>query len=368
MWAETFEENISSFPELQVSISDKVLKALTIELSANERRQINKSYTQNSEAYQLYLAGRYLMSNRSAENLNKAIKTFEKARDTDPTFVLAYAGMADAYALLNLYQIPPPKDAYVKAKENALKALEFDADLAEAHAALGYILFYGERRRTQAAAELKRALELNPSYSTAYHWSGLAFAAMGRSEEAIGYINKAMELEPRSAVVHSAAGLVYYYAGRYDEALGFCRESLEINAGFVPAHKTMRVIYEAMGKHPEAREAYQKERLFVGNTGENEPGWLMITAQVEAVGGLRDAALGNLKRAEEAPVVKNNPKAYADEIAIGYALLGEKEKALEWIAKAKEASSHSFNFAAVEPRYNKIKDDPRFAELTRISE
>jgi tetratricopeptide (TPR) repeat protein len=249
-----------------------------------------------------------------------------------------------------------------------LKALELDGELAEAHASLGYILFYGERKRAEAETEFHRAIELNPSYSTAYHWSAMAYAAMGKTDEAIANINKAMELEPRSAIVHSAAGLVYYYARRYDEAISFCRKSLEINVGFVPAHKQMRVIYEAAGNFEEAQNAYQKERIFVGNTDEKEPGWLMITAQVQAVGGKRDEALANLKRVEESSYIKNNPKAYADEIAIAYALLGETEKSLEWLEKGKNAFSHSYNFASVEPRYDKIRTDARFIELTIISE
>lgn len=366
IWSRSFDEKKTDFPSLQVAIADEVLNALTVRLTSNERQQIDKTYTENTEAYQLYLAGRYLMASRSTENLRKAIVTFEKARDTDPKFALAYAGLADAWSLLNLYQVPPPVEAYGIAKQNALKALELDDGLAEAHASLGYILLYSEYRREEAIAELRRATDLNPSYSTAHHWSGLAYAALGRHEEAIASINKAMELEPRSAIIHTAAALIYNYARRPEEALGFARRSLELNPALVPAHKSMRIIYESTGNYDAALAAYEKERLYAGASDANEPGWLMITAQVQAIGGKRDEALANLKKAEAAPIVRNNARAYADEMAIAYALLGDADNAVRWLARAREVRSYSLNFASVEPRYEKIRNDPRFIELTKL--
>ncbi len=365
LWAERFDEPIKDFPSLQIAISERVLNALTVQLTANERNRIKKSYTENSEAYQLYLVGRYQMANRSADNLNKAIATFSKARDLDPNFVLAYVGLADAYALLNLYQIPPPSDAYDKARENARKALELDENLAEAHASLAYVLFFNARNRAEAETHFRKAIELNPSYSTAHHWFALALAAMGKREESIEQIKLAMELEPRSAIIKTAAGLVYYYARQYEEALAVSRKSLEIDTGMVPAHKTMRVIYEAMGTYQEAEVAYQKERSFRGNTDENEPGWAMITAQVQAVGGKRDEALKSLQKALDSTVVTDNPKGFAFEIAVAYSLLDEKEKAIDWLEKAESAKDHSFNFMLVDPRLDKLRENPRYLELAK---
>ncbi len=363
LWLENFDEKLSSLQNLQTSISERVLKTLTIELSANERQQISKNFTQNSEAYQLYLVGRYQLSNRSAANLNKAIKTFEKTRNLDPQFALAYAGLADSYALLNLYQIPPPPDAYDKAKENALKAIELDPNLAEAHASLGYVLFYHEHRQSEAIRELGRAIELNPSYSTAYHWLALALSAIGKHEEAIRNIKAAIELEPRSAIIQTAAGLVYFYARKYDDALATAEKVLENNEGFVPAYKTKRVVYEASGNYGAALAAHQNERIYSENTDENDAGWMMITAQVQAVGGNRDKALANLKRSIEDSFVRNNPKSFAYEIALAYALLGENDQAFDWLKKSKDANSYGFNFAQVDPRFDKIRTDSRFSEL-----
>ena len=365
IWLEKFDESVDNFQNLQTAISERVLKALTIELSANERQQLSKNLTENNEAYQLYLVGRYQLSNRSAANLNKAIKTFEKARNLDPKFALAYAGLADAYALLNLYQIPPPSDAYDNAKQNALKAIELDPNLSEAHASLGYVLFYHERKREEGVAELNRAIELNPGYSTAYHWLSLMLSAMGRHDEAIRSAQKAVELEPRSAIIQTSAGLVYFYARKYDEALKATDKVLETNEGFVPVYKTKRVVFEAMGNYSAALTAYQNERIYSENTDENDEGWLMIAAQVQAVGGNRDEALSNLKRAGENAFVKKNPASFAFEIAAGYALLGETERALEWLKKSKEVSGYGFSFSQVDPRLDKIRSDPRFIELVK---
>ena len=229
VWLETFDESVLDFPLLQTEIAGKILKVLTIELSIADRERINKIYTTDSEAYQQYLIGRYRMRSRRPENLRAAIENFETAQSKDSNFVLAYVGLADAYALLNIYAVPPPSDAYANAKKNALKALEIDETLAEAHASLGYILFYGDWNRTEAEQHFRRSIELNPSYSTAHHWFSLALAAMGKADEAIEQITLARQLEPKSAVIHSAAGLVYYYARRYEEALEMCRQSLEID-------------------------------------------------------------------------------------------------------------------------------------------
>ncbi|MCO6511749.1 MAG: protein kinase [Aridibacter famidurans] len=363
IWAETFDEPEADFPLLQGRIADRVLKALTVELSASERDRLNRKLTDDTEAYQLYLAGRFLMRDRSADNLEKAIASFEKARERDPEFALAYVGLADAYSLLNLYRVPPPKDAYAKAKENAEKALSLDESLAEAHASLAYVLFYGDWNRTDAVKHFTRAIELNPSYSTAHHWFALALAAMDRPEQAIEQIDMALELEPQSPIVPSAAGLVYYYARRYEDGLRMCRRSLQLNAVMVPAHKTMRVIYEATGNASAASEALLKERTYLGNTDESEPGWAMITAQVKAVAGDRKAAGDLIARALSAKYVTDNPRGYAYEIAVAYSLVGEKEKAIDWLERARSAKDHSFNFVLVDPRLDGLRGMERFRKV-----
>lgn len=363
VWAETFDEPEGEFPSLQGRIADRVLRALMVELSASEKERLNKKLTENTEAYQLYLAGRFLMRDRSADHLRKAIASFEKASELDPQFSLAYVGLADAYSLLNLYQVPPPPDAYAKARENATKALAIDDSLAEAHASFAYVLFYGDWNRTEAVRHFARAIELNPSYSTAHHWFALALAAMDRPDQAIDQIETALELEPQSAIVPSAAGLVYYYARRYDDGLRMCRRSIQLNTLMVPAHKTMRIIYEASGNGEAAAEALLNERTYLGNTDDSEPGWAMITAQVKAVAGDRRQAESLLAKALSAKHVTDNPKGYAYEIAVAYTLMGEKERAIDWLEKARGAKDHSFNFIMVDPRLDALRSSERFQKV-----
>lgn len=363
VWSERFDVSRDGFPDLQVRIADQVLSALTVRLSGSERERLSRRTTGNTKAYEFYLAGRFLMRDRSVESLRKAIASFEKAAEEDPLFALAYVGLADSYSLLNLYEIPPPADAYDKAKANAMKALELDDSLADAHASLGYVLFYGEWNRTEAIRHFAKAIELNPSYATAHHWFALALASMGRADQSIEEIERALELDPRSAIVPSAAGLIYYYAGRYEEALKNCRRSLELNPVMVPAYKTMRIVYEATDKPKLAEEAYQKERSFRGNTDPKEPGWAMITAQVKAVSGDTQGALANLRLALGSTAVTSNPRGYAYEIAIAYALLKDEKNAIAWLRKAREVRDHSFNFVLVDPRLASVRKDPGFRSI-----
>lgn len=355
LWDEKFDEPFADLPKLQTLIPDKILRALSIELSPDERRQIEKTYTTSGEAYRLYLSGRYQMTWRTAEGIRRAIEIFAAARDKDPNFALPYAGLADAYALLNLYEIPPPAGAYDKAKENALKALTIDSTLAETHASLAYVLFNHDGNAVAAETNYRRAIELNPSYPRSFHWFALMLSSTGKHEEAIEKIKTAQRLAPRSAIVHAAAALVYFYAQNYEEAIAACRKSLELNPKFVPAYKNLRVIYTGLGDYEKAFEAYKNERLYSNDTDEANPDWLMIRAQVEAVGGKPGAALKILSRAVNEPSVKNNPIAYSYEIAAAYALLGEKKDALHWLKIAEKSRANNYNFAAVDARFERLR-------------
>ena len=304
------------------------------------------------------------MRNRRPDNLHAAIESFDKAKAKDANFVLAYVGLADAYALLNIYEVPPPTDAFAVAKKNALKALEINENLAEANASLAYILFYGDRNRTEAEKYFRRAIELNPSYSTAHHWYALALAAMGKTDESIRQINTAMQLEPRSAIIKAAAGLVYFYARRYDESLEISRQSLEINPKFVPGFDQISMTNVALGNYETAFEAYSKQRFYVGDTDENDPGWLMVTAQIQSLNKDKiEQAKANLQKSVSSSEIKNNVRAYAFEIAVAYSLLNEKDEAIKWIETAKNSRNHSFNFVKVDPRLDNIREEPKFQEI-----
>jgi tetratricopeptide (TPR) repeat protein len=183
---------------------------------------------------------------------------------------------------------------------------------------------------------------------------------MGRHEEAIEEIRLAENLDPRSAIIRAAAGMIYFYARRWDEALEACRRGTEIDPGMVPAHRVMRWIHQSAGDYEGAMAAYQKEHSFSG--GGNEPGWMVIRAQTEALRN-RQEARAALKRALSIPNLTRGADFLNYEIAVAYALMGERDEALKWLARAEAIKAHRFNFAAVDPRLDSLRADARFENL-----
>jgi serine/threonine protein kinase/tetratricopeptide (TPR) repeat protein len=362
IWSETFATKDGDLFALQTVIAEKVYKSLNIEPQPVEKAQLYKSYTSNPQAYELYLIGRSQMTTRSSISLRKAISFFEQALEEDHKFALGYVGLGDANVLLNLYDITPPPDAYAKAEEAARRALSIDDNLSAAHATLGYIYFFKKRDRTSAELEYRRAIQINPSYAQAHHWFALMLAATGRPVESASEALTAEKLDPRSPIVKTAVAQAYFYGRQYEEALAKADESLAINQSFVPAYKTKRWVYQAMGNYDGALAAFRKEYSYSGGTGD-EPGWTIIKAQVEALGENRERALADLNRAVEITVVKNNPFAFAQEIAFAYNALGEREKGLDWLEKAEAANNHGFNFLGSDPRLANLHNESRFQNL-----
>lgn len=366
VFAEQFTANAGDLLTLQNLAAERVLSALAITPTREERSLLNKRHTENPLAYELYLVGRFQIANRSPENLRRAIQIFNQAAERDPNFALPYVGIADCYSLLALYDIPPPPNAYKIAEENALRALALDEDLSEAHASLGYIRFNAERNFEAAEKEFRRAIRLNPSYAATHHWFALALSGSARHDEALAEIKTAQRLDPTAPAIRSAAGMVYFRARRYEEGLAEIAGALEINPAFVPAHKTARWIYQAQGNYNAALAAFQKERSYSG-ASEGDLGWLVIQAQVEALGNHRDQAVKLLEKALNDPFVQRNPHSYANEIALAYAALNDRDNALAWLEKAYSAQDHSIAFINAEPRFDNIRQDPRFIELARKS-
>lgn len=361
LFQKAFEVQGDDIDGLQAQITQAALETLAIKISEPEKQKISKRNTNNGLAYELYLIGRYQMASRSSEGLNRAIAAFSQALEKDANFALAFVGLADAYALKNLYDYPPPIDAYQRAKENVLRALELDENLAEAHATLAYILFYSERNRKESEREFKRAIELNSSYATTHHWFAMTLSAMGRHDEALAEIALAQRLDPRSAIVSTAKGMLHLYARQYREGISECEKSLAIDNGFVPAHKALRWIFQATGNYAGAADAFQKERNFGGSIG--SPGWLVIESQVESTGENFEKARAILEKALASDYVKKNPKALAYEIALAYAGLNDHAKTLEWLETAEVIENHSFNFIGVDPRLDKVRNEERFEAL-----
>src|SRR5690349_5729817 len=316
---------------------------------------------ENEEARQLYTAGRYYSTRRTAEGLRQAIERLERAVELDPQFASAHSELADCYALLNWYVEPPPEGAWEKAKEAATRAVDADPTLAEAHASLGFVRLHFDRDWPDAERELRTAILLKPSNQVAHRWYAYSLSAMGRHDEAYSEIEKARQISPQSPVIATAVANVLFLAGKFDETIVQCRKSLDQDAGAVAAHTILRWAYELKGMHSEAMAAFEQERSFAGDT----PTTHAKRAHVLAAIGKVDEARAIV---EELVAKRNENWVTAYEIAIIYCLLGERDQAFKWLAQAEREHAVGFTFVRVDPHLANLHSDSRFAELIRETE
>ncbi len=316
---------------------------------------------ENEEARQLYTAGRYYSTRRTAEGLRQAIERLERAVELDPEFAIAHAELADCYALLNWYVEPPPPGAWERAKESALRAVEADPQLPDGHASLGFVRLHYDRDWVAAERELRRAIQLKPSNQVAHRWYAYSLSAMGRHDEAYAEIERARQISPQSAVIATAVANVLFLAGKFDEAVRQCRKALELDPGAVAAHTILRWAYELKGMHNEALAAFEQERSFAGDT----PTTHAKRAHVLAAIGKREEAQTILN---EIISKRNQNWVTAYEIAIIYTWLGDFDNAFRWLAQAEREHAVGFTFVRVDPHLAKLRSDPRFADLIRETE
>jgi serine/threonine protein kinase/tetratricopeptide (TPR) repeat protein len=314
--------------------------------------------TEDEEANQLYVAGRYYATRRTAEGLRQAIERFKHAVERDPQFALAYAEMADCYALLNWYVEPPPAEAWERAKEAALRAVEADEKLAEAHASLGFVKLHFDRDFAGAENEFRLAIELKPDNAVAHRWRAFNLSAMGRHEEAISEIRRAQEISPRSPVMATAFANVLFFAQRFVEASEQCRRSLELDPGSIPTHIVLRWTYEMRGMCNEALAIYEQERAFAGDAINTRAKRAHVLASCGRVDEAREILQEIVARRDEQWVT-------AYEIAVIYSLLGERDEAFNWLAQAEKENAVGLTYVRVDPRINSLRSDPRYEELLR---
>jgi TolB-like protein/Tfp pilus assembly protein PilF/tRNA A-37 threonylcarbamoyl transferase component Bud32 len=316
---------------------------------------------ENEEARQLYTAGRYYSTRRTAEGLRQAIERLERAVELDPEFAIAHAELADCYALLNWYVEPPPPEAWQRAKESAMRAVDADPNLPEAHASLGFVRLHFDRDWIDAERELRKAIQLKTSNQVAHRWYAYSLSAMGRHDEAYAEIERARQISPQSAVIATAVANVLFLAGKFDEAVAQCKKALELDPGAVSAHTILRWAYELKGMHNEAMAAFEQERSFAGDT----PTTHAKRAHVLAATGKRDEAKAILT---EIIAKRNQNWVTAYEIAIIYTWLDDFDNAFRWLAQAEKEHAVGFTFVRVDPHLAKLRSDPRFADLMRETE
>jgi TolB-like protein/Tfp pilus assembly protein PilF len=353
LWGGQFDLKMADIVGVQDQVAARVIEKLRL---ATGGRAIGSRHTENAEAYQLYLRGRFYWNRRTEAGITKAVEFFKQAIGIDPGYARAYAGLADCYAMLVEYSAQPPRELFPKVKEAALKAIEIDDALAEAHTSLAAAYEY-EWDWAEAEAQYRRAIELNPSYATARHWYAVFLASHLRGDEAAEEARRALELDPLSLIINTSAGRVLYSARRYDEAISQLRKTVELDPNFAEARFHLALAYEQKRMYAEAiREFHKSVELFSDRT---MTAWV---GRAQAVAGNRGEALRVLA---ELKVMARRKYVSPYLLAVIYAALGEKDRAIEWLEKVYEERSYYVVWLKVDPVFDILRPDPRFQDLLR---
>jgi len=357
LWADTYDKEMTQVFAIQSDVAQRIAAALEAKLSPTEKRRIEKKQTGNTEAYQLYLKGRFYWNKRQLDDIKTAIECFKKAIEKDPDYALAYAGLASAYVIVPSYGVPIG-EWYINAKNSALKALEIDSTLAEAHTVLGEIA--QDRYFDWAGAEMhfRRAIELDPNYPTAHQWYSSNLSFIGRFDEALSAAKRAQELDPLSLVINLNVGDVLFVMRRYDGAIEQYKNTLALDRTFPWAHSGLASVYEVQGRFDESIVECEKAKQLAGEIPYSLPplGWAYARAGRKA-----DAlhVLEELLRLAR----KGNSISYG--IAFLYYELGEKDMAFEWFEKAYQDRDLWLEALGTDPLYDKLRSDPRCIALLK---
>jgi eukaryotic-like serine/threonine-protein kinase len=355
IWGEQYGRTLSDVVALPQQISRDVSERLRPRLGV-EQKQLAKEYVPNSEAYRLYLQGRYHWNKRTAEGLQKGIEFFDQSIAQDRNYALAYTGLADCYALLNVYNVASSSEAYPKAQAAATRALGLDEALAEAHASVAFVSYRYSWKWGEAEQHFRRAIELNPNYATAHQWYSAYLAAMGRHDEAIAEARRARDLEPFSLLIYADLVRHLYYARHYDEASKECVKLLEMDQGFARGHVELGQILEQKG-NPEAAIQEFNEAL---SLSANNIAALTGLGHAEARAGRKSEALKTLNRLNE---LSKRQYVSPYQAAVIYAGLGENKEAFAWLEKSRDERFNWIPFVQVDPTFDSLRAEAKFAEL-----
>jgi TolB-like protein/Flp pilus assembly protein TadD len=357
LWAETFDRKLTDIFAVESEIAKTIADTLQAKLTSSEQHAIAARPTENTEAHQLYLKGRFFWNKRTGNDLKKSINYFQQAIATDPNYALAYAGLADAYVFLPGYTAGSPLDCYPKAMAAAKKALELDDALAEAHTTLALAIWYYDFDFSQANSEFKRAIELNPNYATGHQQYGNnTLSALGRFEDAITEGKRAVELDPLSLVINADLGMNYYYARRYDEAITQLRKTLEMDPGYYYAHVNLGQVLAAKRAFDEAISEYQKARAL-----NDDPFVLGLLGHAYASSGNKTEALKILDQLKE---VSRQRYVSTYSFAIVYLALGDKQEALRSLEQCyQDRAGADVGWIRVDSLVDPLRDDPRFEAI-----
>jgi len=359
LWADTYDRKLIDIFSVESEIAKTIADTLQVKLTGSEKQMMTAQPTTDTAAYELYHKGRSLWEKRTGDNIPKAIAFFQQAIERDPNYALAYAGLASAYILSPFYTGADRREAGSKAKEAALKALRLDPNLAEAHAALGKVLFFSEIDLAGATREYKRAIELKPNDADAHHWfSNDSLAALGQFDEAIAEGKRSVELDPLSIVINADLGETFFYARRFDESVAQLRKTLEIDPTSFYAHDNLGIALQANGDLSGAIAEYEKAKQLSDN-----PAVATFWAQAKAHTGDKDAARRMLSELDQISQHREVPSYLR---ALLYLSLNNKDEALRWLEQGyEERDGSNICWINVDPLLDPLRGDPRFEALVK---
>jgi len=358
MWGEQYSRRLSDIQTVQDDIARSISDRLRVRLTGEDRERMARRTTENSEAYQLYLQGRFQWNKRSLEGMQQSIDLFRQAITKDPRYALAHAGLADAYALLADYNVLPAREVMPRAKAAATQALQIDDSLAEAHASLGWVKLVHDWAFPDAEREFRRANDLNPNYATAHQWYGEYLLLTGRGEQALVEFRRAVEIEPVSLVMSRALASALFYSGQPDRAIEQARKTITMDPNFVGAHSLLARVLQSKGFHSEAVAEFQKALdLSEGNSSE-----LAALGYAYAVAGKRPEAQKILDELKS-----RSSQTYVQPVwlAVIYATLGDRDRAFQWLEKGLQDRSGWLLYLKLDPVFSPLATDPRFADFVR---
>ena len=357
LWAESFDRKLTDIFAVESEIAKSIADKLQAKLTGAEAHAMAVRPTENAEAYQAYLKGRYFWNKRTGPDLQKAIEYFKQAVDKDPNYALAYAGLGDSYILLSGFGAATPQESFPLAEAAAKKALEIDDTLAEAHATLGFSLCAYHFDFAGSIREFERAIALNPNYATAHHWFGNStLLAVGQFDRAIAEGKRSLELDPLSVIITADLGADYMVARRYDEAIEQFHKAIEMDPRFYYAHWNLAETLELKGQMKEAFAEYKKASEL-----DDDPFVLALLGHAYAKLGQRGEAL---KILEQLPALATHRYIPAYSFSILYLALGEKDKAIEWLERGyNDRAGLDLIFIKVDPMLDPLQGEPRFQAL-----
>ena len=352
LWADKFDQKSTDIFLIQDSISERVAETLAVKLTGQQKDLLNKRYTSDAEAYQLYVRGRYFLNKSTEEDLRKSTSYFEQALQKDPNYALAYTGLADSYVQLANFGLIQTKDSYPKARTALAQALEKDEELGEAHASLGFVLMNYYWDWTEAEKEFKRAVEMNPNYAMAHNWYAQHLAFTGKWQEALREAKRAQEIDPISPWNNSA--FISFLGRQYDDAILASQKTLELDPNFAVAHMIIGLSYVQKKMYEQGISELQKASA--------NPDSRALLGYAYAVAGKRTEGRKILIELEHSATEK-----YVSPfpIAVAYTGMGEKDRAFAALEKAYEERSWGMGMLRVNPVFDPIRSDPRFASLVR---